>query len=647
MKQSRIFEINKLVFYILFKWGVALFLLLFTQLLFAWVNKSLFTVQSDEIFRIIIGNFRFVISATTTFLVPFLLLYSLPFPQVIHKITHRIGEWFYIIATSLLLAVNITDIPYFQWTLRRSSFDLFSYLSQSFNGGMGNLASNILVNFWYYVVGFVLIILFLIYLSKHVVLAENRIKEQPVKRKVWYYIRHTVILLCVVACSVIFMRGGLQYKPINIVDAGRYARSGNAALVINTPFSMYVTCGKTFSLQKLNYFSTEEELSSIFSPKSIPLYNPNQEEKHLNVILILLESFSEEYIGCINGGEESYTPFLDSLSAYCQIYKGLANGKRSIESLPALFIGIPPLMENDYITSPYAANKTISLPNIFKKHGYYTAFFHGAYNGSMNFDDFALSIGFDNYFGMNEFDGDKTKNYDGCWGIFDEPFLQFAYKKINTFKEPFFTTLYTISSHQPYTIPEEHKGKFKKGDLPVLETIHYSDYAVQQFFEKAQQEPWFENTLFIITADHTSHATKEFYKTSFGKYCVPMFFFHAGDSAFVSEKYFQHTDLTPSLIDYFNFNDTCYAFGKSVFQNKENFQVGYSGNYYQLLCNNYLLLFDGKDFEVFDIKQDSLCQNNINHKVLNNKEVNRYKKLCKAIIQQYNNRMIENRLSKD
>src|SRR5690554_8103416 len=100
------------------------------------------------------------------------------------------------------------------------------------------------------------------------------------------------------------------------------------------------------------------------------------------------------------------------------------------------------------------------MPKILKKNGFHTFFFHGAFNGSQNFDQYAAVAGFDRYYGKNEYKGPES--FDGKWGVFDEDFLQFFAKEITTFNQPFFTTLFTISSHAPFTIPEKYKGKFPK-----------------------------------------------------------------------------------------------------------------------------------------------------------------------------------------
>ena len=137
----------------------------------------------------------------------------------------------------------------------------------------------------------------------------------------------------------------------------------------------------------------------------------------------------------------------------------------------------------------------------------------------MNFDSFVKTIGVDNYYGMNEYN--NSKDYDGNWGIFDEPFLQFMVDKVSDFPQPFFTGVFTLSSHHPYTIPQQHIGRFAKGPIPILEPVMYVDYALQKFFEKAKQTDCsanFEANFLKFTQEIFSQRRKTVVNNLNGKY---------------------------------------------------------------------------------------------------------------------------------
>jgi len=262
----------------------------------------------------------------------------------------------------------------------------------------------------------------------------------------------------------------------------------------------------------------------------------------------------------------------------------------------------------------------------------------------MGFDNYSLIAGFDSYYGMDEY-GDN-KDFDGKWGIFDEEFLQFTARKINTFKSPFIVATFTLSAHHPYTIPEKYKGKFVEGNLEIQKCIEYADYSLKRFFETVSKSTWYKNTVFVITADHTSEAYYPYYKRNAGMFSIPIIFFDPNLTIHgISDQIIQQIDIMPSLLDMLNYNKEYLAFGTSVFDSTAvRFSINYLNNNYQLIMDHYLLQFDGiESLALFNIKNDSLLQNNlVNSQDSKKREL---EKFTKAFIQQYNNRMIENKLT--
>lgn len=642
-RHTVIFETYKIFSFLIAKYLLAFVFLLLTQILFWVANSSLFSVSSGvDALKIILGNIHFGISTVAIILLPYFVLNVLPLSCRWSKPYKRVSEVLYSILVILMMLANMVDIPYFQWTFRRTTGDVFKYLGVG--GDMSNLVPQFLADFWVYVVLFVVLIILFFFFSKRIVLLPRKFSHNS------YRIFKDIILSVLFSAMVVLaIRGGLifQYRPLAPIDASRYASSDNTPLVVNTPFSVIRTFSKQSTLERINYFTSPRTLETTFSPISLPLAVSDSTSvvdtmKKTNIMVIMLESFSEEYIGFLNPTEKSFTPFLDSLAQKSVVYQGMANGKRSIESMPSLLAGIPTFMDEPYITSSYSMNKIEGLPQILKRHNYHTSFFHGAYNGSMNFDAFLKSIGVDNYYGMNEYD--QKGDYDGNWGIFDEPFLQFVARKMSEFPQPFFTGVFTLSSHHPYTIPEQHKNRFMKGELPILETVMYTDYALKLFFERASKTSWYNNTLFVITSDHTAQSLKDSYGNNVGMYKIPMILFKPdADTSFISNHIFQQIDLVPTIIDYLQLNDKSFGFGKSVYQTEHGYHIAYRNGAYQLLKDNYLLVLTGDKFEVYDVKNDPMLTQNIEAKSKANDTVEKNKKFLKAIIQQYNNRLIDNK----
>src|SRR5690606_35786309 len=257
-----------------------------------------------------------------------------------------------------------------------------------------------------------------------------------------------------------------------------------------------------------------EELEKIYPVIHHP--KDSTEFKKLNVVVLILESFGKEHVGALNkdinnGTYKGYTPFLDSLIGESYTFnRSYANGRKSIDALPSVITGIPSVGE-PFVLSIYSGNKTTSLAKLLGDEGYETAFFHGAPNGSMGFSAYTQLAGIKHYFGKDEYSNDK--DFDGIWGIWDEPFMQFMADKLTEMPEPFFASFFSLSSHHPFKVPEKYQGVFPKGPLPLHEPVGYTDYALRQFFEKAKKAPWFENTLFVLCADHSSVSHLPAYQT--------------------------------------------------------------------------------------------------------------------------------------
>ena len=254
------------------------------------------------------------------------------------------------------------------------------------------------------------------------------------------------------------MRFGKGTILLTITDANKYANDlSQVNIILNTPFSIIRTLGKSDSFRKYDFVSEDYIMQNI---QPIKQYNRNVKEQP-NVVLFILEGIRAEYFETFNKNKpipnfKSYTPFLDSLAQkgfyFSNVY---SNASRSMEGISAITAGIP-TFEVTLASSPHSQQEIASIANIYRELGYQTAFFHGATNGSMGFNGFTKQIGFEQYFGRTEFDDDTQHN--GSWGIHDEPFLQFSRKEINKMKQPFLATIFTLSSHEPYTFPSKYKN---------------------------------------------------------------------------------------------------------------------------------------------------------------------------------------------
>lgn len=597
-----------------------------SRVLFYLIN---FKLLDTFTFQTFLGGLLFDFAAVSYINLIFLIAHLIPGR---FKYTNRyqlIVKIAYYLVNLLFIATNFIDIIYYRFTGRRSTFGMIT--AKGMQHEAIGLIPSFLQEFWYIAVVFTILSILLWKMIPD--LNGTSFTKKLIKKD---YYKKTVFLAVGVTLLMILGRGGLQKKPIKIVDGIKFGSITNTPLVLNTPFTIIKTFIKKDDLEKVSYFDSIE-LKKIYNPV-ISLKTTKTPDKK-NVIILILESFGNENI------ERGQTPFLDSLIAKSYYFKnGFANGKVSIDAVPSILSSVPSLMNNSFISSSYSVNKINGLPKILKKEGYSTSFFHGAFNGSQNFDQYAKVAGFDQYYGKDQYIGPEA--FDGKWGIFDEEFLQFFSSKLSSFQEPFFSSLFTISSHNPYTIPKKYIGKFPKGTTRIQESIAYTDYALRRFFETAKKQNWYKNTLFVISADHTSsEGDRNTDKTNIGKFRIPILFFDPSnpDLIGVNDKNFQQIDIMPSILDYLNIKAEIVSFGKS-YKAKDDFVVYYlEGTYHYIDGDFYLAFGNNKTIGFYKWKEDTLLKNNLMKQ--NTFKVKEAEKFIKAYIQSFNNRVINNQLT--
>jgi phosphoglycerol transferase MdoB-like AlkP superfamily enzyme len=602
--------------------GIVLLMLTLTRIIFFIFNTESF--PQAELWDFILGIFFDVITVSLVF-APFILIDLLPILKF-EKWKKIILKVYFHIANSSMIALNLMDTEYFEFTNKRSTIDLFTILraGEDFN----QLFTTFLVQFWY----IILMLILLIFAS------EWLYRKSQYKNENSFHWRRTIMNYAFfIPIIIVLGRGGFQLKPVSPIEAARFGNPQNTALVLNTTFTMIKSIGKE-QLEMKSYFDEKTALT-YFNPiqKSTP---QNILDPKTNVVLIILESFGNEFTNK-NDPKLSYTPFFDSLlKQSLNFQNAYANGRKSIEAVPAILSSIPSLMETPYISSPYANNSIFSIATILKEHGYNTTFFHGATNGSMRFNAFSSQIGFDAYFGRTEYNNDE--HFDGTWGISDEYFNPWMAKKLTTFKQPFFTTLFTISSHHPYFIPQHMKKHIKYGKEPICASLNYADFALRKFFEEAKKQPWYNNTLFILVADHTPASNNPEFSGKNNIYRIPIAFYHPKKEIKKQEQnLFQQIDILPTLLDYLNISTEFYSFGSSYFSNKRRFAINYMEGVYYYFFDHYMMTYvDGETPEIFDIDTDK----NINKPILIDKTTRiALTNHLKALIQRYNNDILKNK----
>lgn len=615
---------------------------------------------------------------------------------------YRVCKWVFVIVNSIGIIANLADSIYFSYTLRRTTFDVFSEFAGDDN--MAKIVGVELVRHWYLVLLAVGLIWGLCWFYATPSPGANT-------RPRWrYYLLGTLSLAVGAVTTVSAIRGGFlnhwwQYivggaalygawrilrrdkglpfgrrlcgsfllgagviligtapiggwrhrdiRPVALSNANRYIQRPNeAALVLNTPFTIIRTIGApAFADPK---YMPDAEMEALYTPLHRVAADTTVQRRK-NVVVIILESFGREYIAALNreilGPDyKGYAPFLDSLSRVSATWRmSLDNGRKSIEAMPSVLAGIPSFMKS-FVLTPAAMNRIEGLPAILEEEGYATAFYHGARKGSMGFDGFARSVGFKEYHGREDFIADGRaggeEEFDGYWGIWDEPFLQYFALSLTDMPQPFMASLFTLSSHHPFNLPDKYKGKFPEGTAPIHKTIGYTDNALREFFATARRQPWYDNTIFVITNDHTNERCHDEYRSAISTFYGPILIFDPSGELPRGEQegIAQQTDIMPTVLGVLGNRRDYVAFGKDLFATpaEEAWAVNYIG-YYQYVKYGYVLQFDGKrSVGLYRIGDHKMERNLLG----SDPETERRMELeLKALIQQYMQRMTQDRLT--
>ncbi len=617
-------------------------------------NTSYLNFTAD-VFR---GGLLFDTSAILYTNVLYIVLMLFPLHWKERPAYQRCCKWLFVVVNAVALAINLMDSVYFQYTMRRTTTTVFSEFSNEGNL-LGILATEFLRH-WYLVLLFAVVV-FLMW-KCYVMPKLHYRKLSPW----WHYdVACLLSLLLLAPLCVAGMRGGFTtaVRPITISNANQYAaRPADAALVLNTPFSLIRTIGKdVFTVPR--YFGTKAELEAVYTPIHHPTptthhpspttHHPSPNTHHptpKNVVILIVESFGREYIGALNkdleGGKyKGYTPCVDSLIAMSTTFRySFCNGRKSIDGMPSILSSIPMFVE-PFILTPASMNDFTGLAGILRAEGYETAFFHGAQNGSMGFQAFAQKTGFQHYYGRTEYEAARGNNdFDGTWAIWDEPFMQYYAEEMSHLHQPFMTAIFTASSHHPFVIPDKYRQQFPEEHIAIQKCIRYTDMAIGRFFQTASRQPWFQNTIFVLTSDHTNMSDHAEYQTDLGGFCSPIIIYDPSQpTGEMQDKIAQQIDILPTVLGLLGYQKPYFGFGIDVLNTpaEETWAVNYLNGIYQYVKNGHVLQFDGQRTVGFYALSDSLMQHNL---VGQHPSTIGMERELKAIIQQYMTRMKNNKL---
>jgi len=575
---------------------------------------------------------RFDLVAVFLISAPLIALAYFPWPREIPGFLARWFDRLFLLLHTPFIFLNCADLEYFRFTGRRTTMEIFRI-----HGDIWDQAGQLLVHYWQVPLWTFLSVAFLWWVCRPVPLPERRHPS---------IVRRLVVLTAASLVTVIMIRNSFQSKPLLVPHAFAYSTPQVGNLTLNTPVgflqSYEVLLGG--SLPRVKYFKSLREYWSLLDPGArIPRPRNLQ-----NIVVVIVESLSSSYVGAENP-DSDLTPFIDQLARDGLHFRNFyAAGRRTVYALPALFAGVPGLMDTAVFNSAYRGDTFFGLGHTLRENGYRTAFFHGARNGSMGVDYASKMVGFEEYYGKDEFEswaGAREEDYDGDWGIYDEPFLRFVADRLDGFREPFAAGILTLTTHQPYAIPKKYEGEFPAARDPMVRCVRYLDRSLSGFFESARKKPWFRNTLFIITADHTHSKPGSNDPDLLQEHDIPLIFYHPSRQLPPADtrKVGYQGDLAPTVLDYLGIDSRKRTvFGRSLFRKAPGFAMFRSSGVYALVQNDFVVTFsDASGPHLFRYPSGTGQRlEEVNDPALREQRAN----VLKAFVQLYNNGLLDNRL---
>ena len=560
-----------------FRWSI--YIVLLTALMFTAARLALFecyhslfaALTAQEIKSAFLNGLRFDFSCIALFLGPLVFLLNLPVNS------RRWAKWLlYIISLVLLILAGLlaADLIYFPKVNRhiaeeiiQISHDWDFVISYMFGPALWPLLGLLAV--------FAAAIFFIRYKIK-----------TSFKPEFGSPLAEGGKLLLIIILIVMGIRGHLGIgKSLGVADVYNYAQTPSAAaLTLNGAFTAYQV-GRKGQVDIENPFPAEEAIliarEELFSPDEIaadaryPLMRTKQEAsnlKDINIMIVLLEGWHPRFVDSLSGGSYGVTPVFDKIVSEGVVFNNAyASGLRSMFGFAAVLAGVPLVPGLPMFGYGLEMNALSSMPKNFSDAGYYTLFAQTSKRDSYRLCALASFLGMQDSYGWEDIPELLPYEEKAPFG-YDYDALMFAADKIKNRKEKnFFAMVFTGITHEPFarTLPQFDKYTGDDWDSGFKNTLAYADWSIGEFLEKAKQDGWFDNTIFIFVADHTSGAKTD---SLYDKFRIPLVMYAPKILPAVRRNItVSQMDLAPTIYALTGLSVPYTAFGRNIFdRSREN-----------------------------------------------------------------------------
>ncbi|MBP5278341.1 MAG: LTA synthase family protein [Prevotella sp.] len=496
-----------------------------------------------------------------------------------HKAFRRFATVFLSLLYCVVFAVSASNIPYFQYFFKNIDATIFGWF-----GYAGTTAGMVFgeASYWLYICLFFIICIFFILFCRFVRRKTDKkiMQEKPDKRGWGVISAKLLITLCLIGLCVFGIRGRTGYNPIKVSEAYYCKDPFLNQLGISPTFNLLTSWLDTRrkenrELKLMSYDQAISETREWFGLTG-PIDSTCVLRRELvacdslptrrNVVIILIESMSAHLMQTF-GQKKPLTPVLDSLYqqsiAFSRFYSA---GIHTNHGLTATLCSFPAMMFRNLMKGTITPHRA-GIPSVLKAEGYHNLFFmtHEAQYDNMN--AFLLTNGYDDVYAEEDYPTSERVN---AFGVSDHFLFEFALPKITAIaksSKPFMATLLTISNHPPYVIPSWFHAKSKE---PEDQIVEYTDWCIGDFLEKAKKQPWYDNTVFVVLADHgklVGHSDSEL-PQSYNH--IPLMIFGKGITPYIYNGLGTQVDVMPTLFGLLGIGCTYDGFGVNLLQRERD-----------------------------------------------------------------------------
>ncbi len=512
-----------------------------------------------EVVSAFFNGIRFDLSITIVLFSLPLLLMNIPLRFLDKGPWFSYGSWLLFALSVAICTFLAVDLIYFGYVKRHIAGELLQL------GNDTDMLVHSMSSYW----GETLLLLAFIVILFRVWRRLHAIPLQPFSGKAWIHYSLFVLILTILG------RGGLGLKPINVVNAYSTGNTEYGNLVLNGVFTAAHASRHTKSIPH-RFFSDSTPMDVMLSVRQVedrdyPMMQRSAShtgKQKTNLVFILLESWSEKYIDSFTGNNTGLTPHFDQLAKdglrFTRFYSA---GQRSIEGIQAILTGVPIIIGMPTLGRGLEANTISRLGTIAQDNGYHTLMLQASKRNSFRLDAIAAATGFEEYYGMEDMPPQLPySDANGSYFGWDYELFQTLFDKLDQSPKPTLAFAYTGTTHFPYpAVPPQfqrfpHDSRSEQG---FMNTLIYADWALGEFMDKAKQQPWFNNTIFVITADHP---LGKFHVGEFdSQFHIPLLIYAPGlVNAGTNAKVGSQMDLFPTIIDLLGFQQPFAALGNSL-----------------------------------------------------------------------------------